>query len=92
MLFDSAQQHPMVERDLQRRRNPLLRADTSPLEYLTNPHTHYFLEFRLDDSKPLGAGGTVETVPRCSDGSPYSFIFRRGTDPHLRKGKSSKAS
>lgn len=89
MLFDYSgqQQHPMEERNLQRRRNPLLRADTSPLEYLTNPHTHYFLEYPLGASL-IGAGGAVGTIgPRCSDGSPYSFIFRRGTDPHLRKGK-----
>lgn len=96
MHFESAQHH-LEERNLQRRRNPLLRADTSPLSHLTNPHTHYFLEFPPHDSpggnNPLGAsligaGGAVGTTgPRCSDGSPYSFIFRRGTDPHLRKGK-----
>lgn len=96
MHFESAQHH-LEERNLQRRRNPLLRADTSPLSHLTNPHTHYFLEFPPHDSpggnNPLGAsligaeGAVGTTGPRCSDGSPYSFIFRRGTDPHLRKGK-----
>ena len=61
----------------------LLNAYNAPLSALTTPHTYYFLEFPIPGT--AGSGNNYYEFPMCGDGSPYSFIFRRGTDAHLSK-------
>ena len=55
----------------------LLNADRVPLQALTSPGHFYFLHFPVNEKDPKS--------PMCSDGSPYSFAFRRGTDEHISK-------
>eukprot|EP00569_Conticribra_weissflogii_P002690 CAMPEP_0171333544 /NCGR_PEP_ID=MMETSP0878-20121228/4072_1 /TAXON_ID=67004 /ORGANISM="Thalassiosira weissflogii, Strain CCMP1336" /LENGTH=2008 /DNA_ID=CAMNT_0011834491 /DNA_START=127 /DNA_END=6153 /DNA_ORIENTATION=- len=61
----------------------LLNAYNAPLTELTSPKTYYFLEFPLPGT-PGGSSNAWE-FPMCADESPFSFIFRRGTDAHLKK-------
>jgi len=60
----------------------LLNAYHAPLSTLTAPHSHYFLDFPIpaDDG-----GGFPKNGPKCANGLPYSFLFRRGSDVHKNK-------
>ena len=43
------------------------------------PNHFYFFEFPTDDAL------YGEHAAMCADGSPFSFMFRRGSDQHLKK-------
>ena len=61
----------------------LLNAYKTPLSLLTAPGNYYFLEFPLQspDSNENDQG----LQPICGNGSPYSFVYKRGTDEHISK-------
>jgi hypothetical protein len=54
-------------------------AGEPPLLESMAPNKFYFFEFPVD--KPP----FTQLKPMCADGSPYSFLFRRGTDEHATK-------
>lgn len=60
----------------------LLNAYRSNLSSLTAPNSFYFLEFPLDDVLGYKNNGVQ---PICGNGTPYSFMFRRGSDKHISK-------
>ena len=66
----------------------LLNAYNSKLDALASPNNYYFFEF------PIGEGYNDDYLlldryehlaPKCGNGSPYSFAFKRGTDEHVNK-------
>ena len=65
----------------------LLDATKSSIAAMSSPGNFYFLEFPLkgenDDDRSTDAYMTLQ--PKCGDGSPYSFVFRRGSDRHVNK-------
>jgi hypothetical protein len=72
----------------------LLNAYNAPLSALTSPGNLYFLEFPFSSSNGKDNGDMnnndfyvmekddtkeIKLSPICGDGTPYSFVFRRGT-------------
>mmetsp|Transcript_39832 Transcript_39832/g.46603 ORF Transcript_39832/g.46603 Transcript_39832/m.46603 type:complete len:712 (-) Transcript_39832:1-2136(-) len=63
----------------------LLNAYKTPLELLTAPGNYYFLEFPLHPDNENANENDQGLQPMCGNGSPYSFVFKRGTDAHVSK-------
>ena len=67
---------------LKSRKKQLLNAYHSPLFALTAPHQYYFLEFPLSKEDSISEDSSTDIGPKCNNGEPYSFLFRRGSDTH----------
>jgi len=70
---------------LKSRKKQLLNAYHAPLSALTAPHQYYFLEFPLSNEDSIFEDSSTDIGPRCNNGEPYSFLFRRGSNLHANK-------
>jgi hypothetical protein len=60
--------------------NAYLSASNSVMDAML-PNNFYFFEFPTEEAYLSGAN----LPPMCADGSPYSFLFRRGSNEHYQK-------
>ena len=70
-----------TEAQRQQRQSDLLNAYRVSLSTLTSPNTYYFLEFPISPD----IIDTDYLSPKCGNDTPFSFMYKRGTDEHLSK-------